>query len=738
MLQRGHSPLLALVSVVILGSLMAPTSVHAACVPASLSTVALGQSGFAVKVLQECLIQKGYAIPAGVTGYYGSQTKLAVQAFYKEKLGLPDWNGLSVGPKGRAALASGMNGTPSLFTASNKTSYKRATSIEELKKYVTSSPNVPFDVPTVAGLDGARSESAVSAPATPARTLQDRVSETNVQVRGIDEPDIVKTDGTSIYFSRAGYWYGGPMVRAMDVAESSMPVRCEPNSKERCVMPEQRGVTAITAFPLEKLGVASEHIKERGEMLFVKDTSTLIILSYPSIVAYNVKNPSKPTKMWELGLEQNTSVQTARLKDNTVYLVTQTYLDQSAPCPVVPLMRGSQKVSIACGDIWIPERVVPVDTAYSVLTVDPASGTVKEKIALTLPSGEATVAMFENNLYLTAHSYYTRMDTQAALVIEAAKPYLTASTYEKARKILGYDISSSGKYSEIEQLVQNDFARYEADERLRVQNEIQQTLSSLVRARARDLDRSSIVRIALSPLSLTATGEIPGKPLNQFALDEHNGNVRVAVTVQPDWNTANSVNDVYVLGMDLKERGSIRNLGLGERIYSARFMGDTGYLVTFRQIDPFYVLDLSMPTAPKMVGELKIPGYSSYLEPLGGDLVLGVGREGNDVKLSVFDVSNLAKPTEKAKYILKESWTEVDGNHHAFLRDAKHSVFFLPGGDGGYLFSYANGTLSLKRAVAGYDVKRALYINDYLYVLGENKLTVIDEATWKDVKSLAL
>jgi uncharacterized secreted protein with C-terminal beta-propeller domain len=172
--------------------------------------------------------------------------------------------------------------------------------------------------------------------------------------------------------------------------------------------------------------------------------------------------------------------------------------------------------------------------------------------------------------------------------------------------------------------------------------------------------------------------------------------------------------------------GKITDLGVTERIYAARFLGTKGYLVTFRQTDPFYVLDLSNPAAPKMTGELKIPGYSAYLEPLSDDRVLGVGREGGGVKLSVF------------KYILKDSWTEVEGNHRAFLHDEKHGVFFIPGGQGGYVFSYRNDSLELKATVSGHQVKRAIYIDDYMYVIGETKITVLDEKTWKEVNTLSL
>ena len=147
-----------------------------------------------------------------------------------------------------------------------------------------------------------------------------------------------------------------------------------------------------------------------------------------------------------------------------------------------------------------------------------------------------------------------------------------------------------------------------------------------------------------------ATGTVPGFILNHYALSEHDGKLRVATTEEPIWAPGaerESQSTVTVLdqqGNRLVRIGSVTGLGKGERIYAVRFMGDQGYVVTFRQIDPLYTLDLRDPTAPKVVGELKIPGYSAYLHPVGEGRLLGIGRDGADVQASLFDVSNPAAP----------------------------------------------------------------------------------------------
>ena len=137
-----------------------------------------------------------------------------------------------------------------------------------------------------------------------------------------------------------------------------------------------------------------------------------------------------------------------------------------------------------------------------------------------------------------------------------------------------------------------------------------------------------------------------------------------------------------------------------------------------------------------MKGELKIPGYSSYLHPISKDIILGIGKENQQVKLSLFNVASLENPKEIDKYLLDESWSEVLSTHHAFLLDKKHNIFFLPGSKGGYIFSYESNKLKLVKAISQISAKRALFINDYLYIIGDDKITIINEIDWEKVNEL--
>jgi uncharacterized secreted protein with C-terminal beta-propeller domain len=190
-----------------------------------------------------------------------------------------------------------------------------------------------------------------------------------------------------------------------------------------------------------------------------------------------------------------------------------------------------------------------------------------------------------------------------------------------------------------------------------------------------------------------SSGSVPGFVLNQFALSEYDGALRVASTDEPVWLGESvppdpSHSQVTVLKEadgKLVQVGHVGGLGEGERIYAVRFEGPVGYLVTFRQVDPLYTLDLSDASAPKVAGELKIAGYSAYLHPVGQGLLLGVGQDAGEngrvrgSQVSLFDVSDLAAPKLLRQIKLGDNASsDVEFDHHAFLFWPKTSLAVLP------------------------------------------------------------
>lgn len=186
-----------------------------------------------------------------------------------------------------------------------------------------------------------------------------------------------------------------------------------------------------------------------------------------------------------------------------------------------------------------------------------------------------------------------------------------------------------------------------------------------------------------------SSGVVPGWLLNQFSMDEHRGRLRVASTDSPPFLDAPGASESMVTvlverGPRLVQVGRVAGLGRGERIFAVRFVGDRGYVVTFREVDPLYVLDLSDPTRPSVEGELKILGYSAYLHPLGEHLLLGVGQDATEggrlkgTQVSLFDVSDPTDPRRVDAIQISDASSEVEWDHHAFLYWEPEGLAVIP------------------------------------------------------------
>ena len=280
--------------------------------------------------------------------------------------------------------------------------------------------------------------------------------------------------------------------------------------------------------------------------------------------------------------------------------------------------------------------------------------------------------------------------------------------------------------------------------------------------------KTTIQRIKINKQAITfaAQGEVPGYILNQFSMDEHNGYFRIATTTN-NWRTfaeeATSKNNVYILDMNLNIVGKLEDLAPGEQIYSARFMGDRCYLVTFKQIDPFFVIDIANPTEPKVLGYLKIPGFSGYLHPYDKNHIIGIGKQDNNVKLSLFDVTDVTDPTETAKYIVEAEYSDspVLYDHKAFLFDKPKQLLALPVStgslwlksgnsgywQGAYIFDTSleqgfilEGTITHQNIADqfeyNYSVRRILYIGDVLYTISGIKVKMNNLETLAEINEV--
>ena len=190
-------------------------------------------------------------------------------------------------------------------------------------------------------------------------------------------------------------------------------------------------------------------------------------------------------------------------------------------------------------------------------------------------------------------------------------------------------------------------------------------------------------------VSYVATGQVPGYLLNQFAMSEHEGFLRVASTDAASfWGFSDeSESMITVLGVtdgELKAIGRVGDLGRGERIYAVRYVGETGFVVTFRQVDPLYAVDLSDPAHPELKGELKIPGFSSYLHPIDENTLMGIGQDATEngqiqgAQVSLFDISDLTNPRRTDKLSFGSGNSEVEYDHRAFLYWDAAELAMLP------------------------------------------------------------
>jgi uncharacterized secreted protein with C-terminal beta-propeller domain len=196
-------------------------------------------------------------------------------------------------------------------------------------------------------------------------------------------------------------------------------------------------------------------------------------------------------------------------------------------------------------------------------------------------------------------------------------------------------------------------------------------------------------------INLSARGKVEGTLLNQFSADEQHGFLRV-VTKGKSWGHSASLFVLEQVGNQLKVVGSVDDLAPGETLYSVRFLGERAFVVTFRKVDPLFALDLSDPTNPMVAGELKIPGYTDYMQPLGENHLLGIGRGASEsrglfqeMQISIFDVSNLNDPQLAHRFSLDGGrstasittggrWTQGDGDHHAVSYFPSEQILAIP------------------------------------------------------------
>jgi inhibitor of cysteine peptidase len=559
---------------------------------------------------------------------------------------------------------------------------------------------------------------------------QRRASDTNVQIEGIDEPDRLKTTSDTLYYAtRQRYVHPTP------IPEPTPEGRTVESEPVEAPTEDRSGVHLINASDPAAPEVASR-LNVSGRLLLANDS--LVVFEGDRLVGYDVADRENPERTWSKSLSDR--VVTARLHAGTVYLVTVDGVDRRSPCPIRPM----DDVVVPCSSIHHPTEPAPADATYTVTTLDPTDGEASDSASFVGSGGDSVVYVSADSVYVTYQKPLNRADMVAEFLVTNQSDRLDEDTVDRIEEIRGYELSQRSKRFEIQRTIDSWLAGLNDSERREAEQALEDDLQAWAADNKRRFQRTGIVAFDVEgddtdapSVEAGATGSVPGRPLNQFSLDERNGEFRIATTVDGAFGT-DSENDLYVLDEDLDVTGSVQGMGITERIYSVRYTDDEAYVVTFRRIDPFHVVDLSDAENPTVEGELKLPGFSSYLHPLSEDRILGIGEEGGKVKLVVFDVSEPSNPTVETDRILDQRWSAVGESHHAFLLDRRHGVFFLPAGDTGYVFNYTDG-LDVETTVdTDGSARRAAYVGDHLYVFGDSSLTVVDERSWEETTTVSL
>lgn len=286
-----------------------------------------------------------------------------------------------------------------------------------------------------------------------------------------------------------------------------------------------------------------------------------------------------------------------------------------------------------------------------------------------------------------------------------------------------------------------------------------------------DVTQTCIRKISYKDGILKAVGQtrIDGTLNDSFSLDEYEGNLRLVTTVSSNGDSGimplvlfgdsadseiakqEDTNYLYILDEKLNELSKIEDIAKDEQVYSARFIGKTGYVVTYKQTDPLFSIDLSDPKNPQIIGALKIPGFSEYLHPYGDGLLLGIGMDVDDtgtttngVKLSMFDISNPEDVAEVQKYVMEDCYsTNVTYEYKAAMIDVeKNMIGFVAYGENTkyYIFSYDESGFKclFEREMTGYGNARGLYAGEYFYLVSENTVEKYELNGFKKVDDIVL
>jgi uncharacterized secreted protein with C-terminal beta-propeller domain len=517
-------------------------------------------------------------------------------------------------------------------------------------------------------------------------------SKTNVQVEGVDEADIIKTDGKYIYAVVNENLF---IIEARPAEEAKVLSKIAFESRPQDIYVNGDSLVVFGQDDLIYNTEVYKGFKRRGNFTFFK--------------VFDITDKKNPKQARDLDFEGDYS--NSRMIGDYVYFVTANfnynYYDDEMPIP--RMIENGKAVSVDCASdkagCVIPD-VYYFDIPYesynftSVNAINIKKHNQKVAGDIYLLSGNQNMYVSQNNIYITYTKYISEYQLMMEVMKEIVYPRLSAKDQEKITKIEAtenYILNQAEKIAKIGRIIERYQASLPPEEQEKLAKEMEEKMKQKYQDISKELEKTVIHKIAIKDgeLEYKASGEVTGQVLNQFSMDENNGFFRIATTKNQTWSrfeeeNRESYNNLYVLDENLKPAGALEDLAKGEKIYSVRFMQNRAYMVTFKQMDPLFVIDLADPKNPKVLGELKIPGYSDYLHPYDDTTLIGLGKDTGEtewggvrtkgLKLSLFDVSNVSEPKEIDTYIMGDEGSDSIAlrDHKAFLFSRDKNLLVIP------------------------------------------------------------
>jgi uncharacterized secreted protein with C-terminal beta-propeller domain len=597
---------------------------------------------------------------------------------------------------------------------------------------------IATDVPAVKEESSAAAQDSPAA-STPQSKPADDYSGTNNQVEGVEEGDLVKTDGKYLYIVRNNEI----MIVNADPGDLKVASRISRQSRIS-EMYIHNGKLVVICGNSGFIYNVGETVKNNlSEILF----NTADIRS-TNVAVYDISDRTAPVLVSDKEYEGNYI--SSRMIGNDLYMVT------NAGVRFFSSYINNKLTDIVCRNdkkAFIDE--MKSDPAEEAMLLQQTgfrdSGELFDAIRAVL--GEYIVPRFKDN---KTGSILKKELKEIAYFTDMVRPYYMITVgidLDSGSEDIDVYLGSTGTVYASEDHLYTALAAYEYNA----------LKSRLQRFPSYDYF-TAVHRFDLKDgeIAYDSKGRVPGQILNQFSMDEYDGYFRIATT--SGWSTGNSENNVYTLDKNMEVAGRLEGIAKGEIIYSTRFAGERIYMVTFRQTDPFFVIDAADPEKLSVLGYLKIPGFSTYMHILDRDHVLGFGYDAEETggwragttgfKLSLFDVSDVSKPIEIKKEVIgSRAESLLDSDHKALMISLGKGIMGFPvnyiNSDsdyfaGYYVYNVSGSDFSLRGRVTHVRdnatmmditeddlIVRGLYIGDSLYTISKGRLQVNDLDTLK-------